>query len=130
MRTILLALILVTYALEALAQWTPVGTSSIADSYADRSTIRRSGNLVKMWDMTDYKRQQTIGRIKYLSTKTFQEYDCKQVRVRPLRGIFYSGQMGRGEVLYQIDLKEPWMDVAPETLAMAVGRVACDLGQR
>jgi Surface-adhesin protein E len=39
------------------------------DIYVARSTIRRSGNLVKMWDMYDFKTTQVIGGYRVLSAK-------------------------------------------------------------
>src|SRR5262249_33964717 len=54
------------------------------DVYVARSTISRSGNLVKMWDMYDFKTTQTADGKHYLSAKNQHEYDCKGKRRRML----------------------------------------------
>jgi hypothetical protein len=55
-------------------------------AYADPSSVRRDGDLVKMWSMFDYKNPQPgIPGKAYLSTRRHFEYDCKRARTRARR---------------------------------------------
>src|SRR5258705_12178781 len=47
-------------------------------AYGDLSSIRREGDLVKMWSMFDYRSPQpAIAGKTYLSTRRQFEYNCK-----------------------------------------------------
>ena len=54
MRTITLILLAV-FSTGAMAEWTYLGLSSIGNStfdvYIDKATIRKQGNVVKMWEL-------------------------------------------------------------------------------
>src|SRR5262249_53574818 len=69
------------------------------DIYIARSTISKSGDLVKMWDMFDFKSVQTADDKRYFSTKNQHEYDCKRKRLRMLSTTGFSGRMGKGAVV-------------------------------
>ena len=63
MKRLLMGLMLAMTATAASAEWTRVDNDDDDDAlivYVDRATIRRDGNLVKMWDLKDYKTVQAI----------------------------------------------------------------------
>ena len=79
MKRLLLGLMLAITATVASAEWTVSGGSDEFIQYVDRATIRRNGNLVKMWDMADFKTvQKGAASESYLSDKTQTKYDCKE----------------------------------------------------
>ena len=85
----------------AAADWTAVGRpDEIFAAYADRQSIRRSGTMVSMHGLYDFRRQDFTpeGRGLY-STAVLREYDCKERRVRLLSSIDFSGHMGAGEAV-------------------------------
>ena len=55
MKRLLLGLMLLMTAGAASAEWTQSGDTDPFIHYVDRATIRRNGNLVKMWDLADFK---------------------------------------------------------------------------
>ncbi len=72
MKRLLLGLMLLVTAGAACAEWTVAGGNDQFVQYVDRATIRRNGNLVKMWDLSDLKTVQTgPGGESFLSHKTF-----------------------------------------------------------
>ena len=75
MKRLLMGLMLVMTATAASAEWTRVGDADEFIQYVDVATIRRNGNLVKMWDLKDFKTVQAIAGKSYLSDKGQQEYD-------------------------------------------------------
>src|SRR5262245_33219712 len=52
--------------------------------YVDRETIRRQGNLVKMWQLYDYMTIQTVAGDSLLSIQRHNEYNCAEPRTRML----------------------------------------------
>ena len=68
--------------------------------YVDPDSIRRKGNLAKMWQLYDYKTVQTVAGDSLLSMKRFNEYDCTEERTRTLGYTWFSGNMGTGNVVY------------------------------
>jgi hypothetical protein len=56
-------------------------------TYADPDTIRRKGELVKMWQLIDFKWMQGdvgMGPHQFFSTKTHKQFDCAAKRLRLL----------------------------------------------
>ena len=52
---LLIAALLAAFSTGAMAEWTYLGLSSIGNStfdvYIDKATIRKQGNVVKMWEL-------------------------------------------------------------------------------
>lgn len=132
MDRIVLALLLLTATSSAwAAEWVQVSSSTGNGGYniyADPATIRRSGDTVKMWDLLDFKSTQDIGRgrYRYLSSKSQDEYDCKDERTRQLYFTMHSGQMGGGEVVFTSDgTPTNWTPVAPGSIFETLWELAC-----
>jgi hypothetical protein len=104
----------------AVAEWVEVGGNESATAYADRATIDKAGNLVKMWDLLDFKVVQARPYgTPYRSQKTRQEYDCKEARARILEVLRYSENMGGGEEAPTDSDPDEWKPARPgSTLAM------------
>jgi hypothetical protein len=72
--------------------------------YYDPKTIRRDGDLVRLWQLTDYKMMQgnapfgafMMGPHRFFSTKTHKEFDCARNTVRLLASAEFSQHMGSG----------------------------------
>ncbi|RPH78357.1 MAG: hypothetical protein EHM80_10435 [Nitrospiraceae bacterium] len=94
--------------------------------YVDPATIRRNGNLAKMWQLYDYKTVQTVAGDSLLSMKRFNEYDCTEARTRTLGYTWFSGNMGNGNVVYSTMEVQPWEPVVPRTINRTLWKVACD----
>lgn len=94
--------------------------------YADPSTIRREGNLVKMWALYDFKTIRTVEGISYLSYKVHREYDCTEERIRYLAFTFFSGNMGSGKVAPTTsDEQQGWEPVQPDSINQILVKAAC-----
>ena len=125
MKRLLLALLLLLASGAASAEWTAIDSADHLIIYVDRATIRRNGNLVKMWSMADYKKAQVIDGQYGLSSRSQSEYDCKEEMHRNLALAFFSGQMGSGTVNSTGDGTLRWRPVAPGSIAEALWEVAC-----
>ena len=124
----LLITLLVLSSSPAYAEWVSIGADNSRGRtvYADPDTIRPKGDVVKMWSLNDYKTIQTGPSASYLSYKVQSEYDCAEERIRKLAATFFSGNMGRGDVVYVQSNEGKWQPVEPGSLGQSEWEVACD----
>ena len=123
----LLITLLVLSSGPAYAEWVLASGNDDAGLtvYVDPATIRRKGNLVKMWQLHDYKTVQTVAGDSLLSIKRYNEYDCTEERTRMLAYTWFSGNMGRGTVLYSTPDEQEWEPVTPRSINRTLWKVAC-----
>jgi len=127
MTQLLLITLLVLSSGPAYAEWVRVGESNEVFTYADPNTIRRNGELVKMWELTDYKSAQTFGAdTRYLSEMSQREYDCAEERWRMHALAFFSGQMGNGKKVHGRSYESMWAPVYPGSIGRRAWEFACD----
>ena len=113
----------------AYGEWVKVDTIVLSNAtvYAeDPSTIHREGNLVKMWALFDYKTKRRLhGGPWVLSSQNQYEYECAEKRQRLLANMWFSGQMGSGEIVHQFADARPWHSVLPEGPEHSLWSAAC-----
>jgi hypothetical protein len=122
-----LALVLALAGGAARAGWTAVGVpDEIYAAFADRDSIRRSGAIVTMHGLYDYRRQDYTpeGRALY-STAVLREYDCEGRRVRLMSAIDFSGHMGEGVPVSRSTHTGRWEEVAEGGIDESYWRFAC-----
>jgi hypothetical protein len=115
----------------AAAEWEQIGTSTKGDSafYAARSTIQRSGDWAKMWEMIDSKTATIIDGKRVFSIRNLWEYDCKGSRRRMLAASAYTGHLGKGTLVGSENFPPPfpWQAVgAGDGYAPHFLKLACD----
>lgn len=111
----------------ALADWTAVGRANeIYAAYADAATIRRTGGVVSMQGLYDFRRQDYTpdGRALY-STAVLREYDCEQRRVRLVSSVDLAGHMGKGEAVSTSNTPRRWEAVIAGGIDDAFWQFAC-----
>ena len=98
----------------ALAEWTEVekNNSEGITRYVDVTTIQKNKNKVRMVNLIDYQTKREALDDRFLSIKVVQEYDCNEVKKRVLAFNTYSGNMGKGEVLYRDTSPNEWKIVS------------------
>ncbi len=109
------------------AEWTATNENDQFVAHVDVATIRRTGNLVKMWMLNDYKAAKTAPDGKpYLSSKTQSEFDCKEKNFRTLAFSWHSEKMGSGKVvLGKVDVEGKWVPVPPDSTGEMLWKIAC-----
>jgi hypothetical protein len=107
----------------AWAEWVKVTESDTIYRYIDPATIRKDGNLVRVWEITDLKTRHKDGE---LSRRSRMEYDCKQERAKYLSISEHSEAMASGTILNQpqIGLGQ-WFDIPPGSVVEAVLKIVC-----
>ncbi len=111
----------------AAAEWTALGRANeIYAAFADTATIRRQGNMARMYGLYDFRRRDFTPEGKGLfSTVVLREYDCGQRRVRLLSAIDFSGPMGAGTAVSTSDTPRRWEAVVDGGIDELYWNAAC-----
>jgi hypothetical protein len=127
MRRLILIMLLVFSSGPVYAEWVEVSANKKAGmiAYTDPDTIRRKGDLVKMWSLFDLHTTHTAGGNSYSSIKALQKYDCAEDRSRALAYTKFSGNMGHGRVVYGNSHEGTWAPIAPVSVGQELWKVAC-----
>ncbi len=109
------------------AEWVKVSDSDEAGKtvYVDPATIRRTSNLVKMWQFYDYTTVQTVGGVRFLTAEEQWEFDCVEERSRVVALKQFSGNMGSGTMVFTNSQVGKWVPVEPGSIGQTVWKVAC-----
>ncbi len=75
MREAFFMMLLAVVCSNAEADWVEVNRDEISTIYADPTTIRRAGDIVKMWSVFDYKKAETTSDGKpYMSSRSQERW--------------------------------------------------------
>ena len=113
------------------AEWVAVKKhnelAGIMTVFFDPDTICRKGNLVKLWQLIDFKTMQG-GRSpsRFSSTKIQKEFDCVEERLRVLALTDFWGNMGTGEPTGAYVDGGNWAAVEPDSIDQALWEIACN----
>ena len=129
MKKLLITLILAVVSSSAMAEWVFVGEDAhrTINIYVDYNTIRKTGNMVKMWSLYDYKTVMSLAGYKYLSQKLQNEYDCQEEKSRIIVNIYYDRNMG-GRAISPLSRYTPdvWVSVPPGSVNEHILKIACN----
>lgn len=122
MRKAILMMLLAGVSSSAAAEWVKVKSGETITTYADPATIRREGNMVEMWTLSDYKAPDSL---QYMSRVYQHEYDCKEERIRVLYMAFHTGNMGGGATDVVLSHPTDWTPVPPGSTNEVLWKFAC-----
>jgi hypothetical protein len=129
MRHFVLLLVGLLVFTEARADWVKLYDRGNYGIYVDVNTIRREGNLAKMWYLSDlHKADTTANGKQYKSTKMQDEYDCKEELHRTLYLSAHSENMGTGDTISVVSnpqIDKNWSPVPPKSVAKDMWNIAC-----
>ena len=123
--SLLALLILLQSSGSAYAEWVKVNENDTYTVYADSDTIRRKGDLVKMWILYDYKTLQTAMGVAHLSDSMQLEANCTEKLQRSLAYTWWSGNMGVGNVVFNHSGEGNWIPIGPSTVGQTLWSLAC-----
>jgi len=128
LKRLLLIALLVLSSAPAYAEWVEIGTSNDgATVYVDPDTIRRKGDLVKMWILYDYKTLQSATGVAHLSDSIQLEANCIEKLQRRLAYTWWSGNMRDGNVVFSHSAEGNWIPIGPGTVGHTVWSFACSM---
>ena len=106
----------------AWAEWVMYAESSTTYHYFDPSTIRKDGNMRRVWLLNDFKQLAKDGT---LSGRFRAEYDCKNERWRILAVSEHSEPMAGGSTMRSENDTNPWLDIPPDTFSEIIFKIVC-----
>jgi hypothetical protein len=106
----------------AWAEWVAFFDSESITYYYDPATVRKDGNMRRVWRLQELKQRHADGEI---SRRIRMEYDCKQERYRILFASTHSKPMAGGETLFSQNIDGPWGDIPPATAAEDMFKIIC-----
>jgi hypothetical protein len=127
----LLALLLGLSVRPAYGEWMvvekPYPVQELRTVYIDPATIVREGNLVTIWQLTDFRWMQGGPRAtpRFLSTKTQKQFECMEKRVRLLTYTEFSHRMATGKASGGSVDQNMWLAVEPDSINHALWEIAC-----
>jgi len=121
MKTLFLFLILLVTG-SVWAEWVLVAEGNTSSYYLDPSTIRKDGDLRKVWAVISLDERGKEGE---LSLRTRNEFDCREERYRVLALSYHTETMGTGLMIHNFNQSSKWMDVAPRTLDEKALKFVC-----
>lgn len=111
----------------AMAEWTAVEwihEDGGLTLYVDYTTIRKVGDKVRMLSLADFEVVEK-DEIDSFSSRSQNEYDCKEKQMRQLFYSLYSGSMGNGKMEHSNSEHLEWTPVKPESMEEAMWNIAC-----
>ena len=110
----------------ASAEWELVGKKAAYTLYIDSRSIRRAGDVAKMWAMFDYRSVQSIGEHSVRSIGYDFQFNCGEASIDRGPELRYAEPMGRGTpVAARPATDAAWIPVAAGTLAETMWDIAC-----
>ena len=111
------------------AEWTLIYESSDSKSkyYANISAIKANKEFSKLrlWTIEDFSLLQEVASYKYLSVKSFTEFDCKESKIRIMGYSLYEDNMAKGEIIFSKGTPFEWQKINKNTMNDAYLRIAC-----
>lgn len=121
-KSLLLPLLLLATG-SAWAGWEEVATTDEVTFYVDRATIRKDGNLRRMWVVQDLKQRNEGGT---LSRRSRNEYDCKGERSRILALSTHAESMAGGKLIKNLgEDPQGWSEIPPGAVSENLLKIAC-----
>ena len=113
----------------SFAEWTLVYESSDSKSkyYANISEIKANKKLSKLrlWTIEDFSLLQEVASYKYLSVKSFTEFDCKNSKIRIMGYSLYEENMAKGEIIFSKGTPFEWQKINKNTMNEKYLDIAC-----
>jgi len=113
MKFLLVAVLLMASMGTALANWVKVATDGKDTHYGQTPAIAGTGQWVKSWQLIDYADAQDRRGKKVRSGLSLAEFDCVSRSGRLLALLFYSEQMGKGDLVQVASVDSKWEPTQP-----------------
>jgi len=113
----------------SFAEWTLIYESPDSQSkyYANIFEINANKKFSKLrlWTIEDFNLVQEVASYKYLSVKSFTEFDCKNSKIRIMGYSLYEENMAKGEVIFSKGTPFEWQKINKNTMNEKYLDIAC-----
>ena len=118
-----------------LAGWTQIGdfaaktggidTGRGTKTFVLKDGIDKIGDRSIMWTLRDYENPVKVGRKNHYSSRSLEEYDCKNLEYKTLSFYWYSEHKGEGDVVYTESPNSNMQPIIPNSLVHDAWKIAC-----
>jgi len=113
----------------SFAEWTLIYESPNSQSkyYANILEINTNKKFSKLrlWTIEDFNLLQEVASYKYLSVKSFAEFDCKNSKIRIMGYSLYEENMAKGEIIFSKGTPFEWQKINKNTMNEKYLDIAC-----
>jgi len=113
----------------SFAEWTLIYQSSDSRSkyYANLLDIKvdKKFSKLRLWTIEDFNLLQEVASYKYLSVKSFTEFDCKNSKIRIMGYSLYEENMAKGEIILSKGTPFKWQEINKDTMNEKYLDIAC-----
>ena len=113
----------------SFAEWTLIYESPNSQSkyYANILEINTNKKFSKLrlWTIEDFNLLQEVASYKYLSVKSFAEFDCKNSKIRIMGYSLYEENMAKGRVIFSKGTPFEWQKINKNTMNEKYLNIAC-----
>ena len=113
----------------SFAEWTLIYESSDARAkyYANILEIKKNKKFSKLrlWTIEDFNLIQEVAIYKYLSVKSFTEFDCKNSKLRIMGYSLYEDNMAKGKIIFSKGTPFEWQKINKDTMNEKYLDIAC-----
>lgn len=131
----ILLFITVIFSSSVLAEWTQIGDDVVKSVGTDKGrgvktfvmkdSIDKSGQWVVMWTLRDYESPVKVKGKNQFSSKTLEEYDCKDIGHKTLAFYWYSKHRAKGDLVHSDITPGQTQPIIPGSLTHAAWKIAC-----
>ena len=104
----------------SFAEWTLIYQSSDSGSryYANLLDIKvdKKFSKLRLWTIADFNLLQEVASYKYLSVKSFTEFDCKYSKIRIMGYSLYEKNMAKGDIVFSKGTPFEWQEINKDTM--------------
>ena len=129
MRNMIVIALLMSINNAALAEWVLVSESTTTITYADPSSIRRIGNVVRILTLHDFKNARTDNSgNRFTSSKSQDEFDCLNKQTRVVFFSFHAEKLAKGKVVYRDPTPDKWAPIRAHSSGESLWLFVCGKG--
>lgn len=125
MKKLLTATLFSILSSQAFAEWTLIQTSDNGTMSINLDSLQRSGDLVTISTLHDYVELQEKGE---MSSQWTELHDCKKKKFKALAINYFSDNMGRGQLIQQLQFNEEetaWSDIVLYSVGELKANIIC-----
>jgi len=114
----------VMFSSPSFANWTKMTENEFGTFYVDFERIRKHGGYVFFWSLTDYLKPTKFGD---LSSKRYEQGDCKLFQYKVLSFSFHKEPMGRGtgDAQEPVKASQGWKYPSPDSSVEYILKSVC-----
>lgn len=110
----------------APAHWDAVLLTDLGLYHFNPQTVSDKGGVKTIQTLLDYKTtQETAGGLKYRSSQTEIQLNCKKHSARIMHTAYFAGAMGAGKKVHKEGSVREWMDVVKGTPIERIAHRIC-----